>query len=52
MYASVNRSHLLIAILPNGKGGELSLARLDVIELNNMTPNMMFLGAEIGPELN
>ena len=52
MYPSNNRSHLLIAVLPNEKGVELALTRLDVMEINNITPNMMFLGAEIGPELN
>ena len=51
IYPSSSRSHLLIAVLPNEKGGELAPRRY-VIELNNMTPNMMVLGAEIGPELN
>jgi hypothetical protein len=51
-YASTNRSHLLIAVLPNEKTAELALGRPYVIELNNMTPDMTASGAEIGPELN
>jgi hypothetical protein len=34
------------------KAGELVLARLYVIETNNMTPNMTALGVGKGPELN
>jgi hypothetical protein len=52
MYESTNRSHLLIAVPPNEKGGALSCSRLYVIELNNMTPDMIASEAEIGPELN
>ena len=52
IYVSSNRSHLLIAVLPNEIGGEPTLARLNVTETNNMTSNMTALEAGIGPELN
>jgi hypothetical protein len=38
--------------LPTKKRGALARARLDVTELNNMTPDMIASGAGIGPELN
>jgi hypothetical protein len=52
MYESSNRSHLLIADLPNARAGELTLARLNVIETNNMTSNMTSLEAAMSPEPN
>jgi len=52
IYESSNRSHLLIAILPNVTAGELTLARRNVIEINNMTSNMTTLEAAMSPELN
>ena len=51
-YESSNRSHLLIAVLPNASNGDLTFARLDVIEINNMTSNMTSLEAAMSPELN
>ena len=51
-YASKNRSHLLIAVLPNVTAGELTFARLNVSEINNMTSNMTPLEAAMSPELN
>jgi len=47
IYESSNRSHLLIAILPNASDGELALAGRNVIEINNMTSNMTSLEAAI-----
>jgi hypothetical protein len=45
MYESNNRSHLLIVVpSKRKKAGELGLARLYVIETNNMTPDMIVLG--------
>ena len=45
MYESNNRSHLLIVVpSKRKKAGELALARLYVIETNNMTPDMIVLG--------
>jgi hypothetical protein len=52
MYESSNRSHLLIAILPNVSASELTLARRNVIDINNMTSNMTSLEAAMRPELN
>jgi hypothetical protein len=53
MYESNNRSHLLIVVpSKRKKAGELVLARLYVIETNNMTPNTAALGVGKGPELN
>jgi hypothetical protein len=52
IYESTNRSHLLIAVLPNAGASELALARLNVIEINNMTSNMTSLEAAMSPELN
>jgi hypothetical protein len=51
-YESSNRSHLLIAVLPNVHASELTLARRNVIEINNMTSNMTSLEAAMSPELN
>lgn len=44
---STKRPHLLIAVSPSEKGGAPVRARLNVIELNNMTPNMTSLGDEM-----
>jgi hypothetical protein len=52
IYESSNRSHLLIAALPNVNASELAFARRNVIEINNMTPNMTSLEAAMSPELN
>src|SRR6202165_5035716 len=51
IYVSTNRSHLLIAVLPNVGEGELTFARPNVIEINNMTSNMTSLEAAMSPEL-
>ena len=48
IYESSNRSHLLIASLPNAFHGELPLASPNVIETNNMTS----LEVAMSPELN
>jgi hypothetical protein len=52
IYESINRSHLLIAALPNVSDSELALAGRNVIEINNMTSNMTSLEAAMRPELN
>jgi len=52
IYESSNRSHLLIAVLPNVSDSDPTLARRNVIEINNMTPNMTALEAAMSPELN
>ena len=44
MYESKSLSHLLIVPSKRKKAGELGLARLYVIETNNMTPDMIVLG--------
>ena len=52
-YASNNRSHLLIAVLPNVSASELTIARRNVTEINNMNLQYDFLGGrdEPGTEL-
>jgi hypothetical protein len=52
IYLSTNRSHRLIVVLPNEKGGPLARSALNVIELNDMTPDMIASGVGMGPELN
>jgi hypothetical protein len=49
---STSRSHRLIDVLPNEKGGPQSRSALNVIELNNMTSDMTIWGVGMGPELN
>jgi hypothetical protein len=49
---STSRSHLLIAVLPNVNAGEFTIARLNVLEINNMTSNLTALEAVMSPELN
>jgi hypothetical protein len=52
IYESSNRSHLLIAVLPNVRDGATTIARRNVIEINNMTSNMTSLEVAMSPELN
>ena len=49
---STSRSHLLIAVLPNVNAGEFTIARLNVLEINNMTSNLTALEAPMSPELD
>jgi hypothetical protein len=51
-YESTNRFYLLIADPPNEESGALARSRLDVTELNNMTPDMTLSGAGNGREPN
>jgi hypothetical protein len=51
-YESTNRSHLLIAVLPNVNACELTLACQNLMQINNMTSNMTSLEAAMSPELN
>jgi hypothetical protein len=49
IYESSKRSHLLIAVLLNVSAGELALACRNVIDINNMTSNMISLEAAMRP---
>jgi hypothetical protein len=51
-YESCNRSHLLIAALPNVGDIAFLIARPNVIEINNMTSNMTSLEVAMSLELN
>ena len=43
---------IAVVVLPNVKGGPLARSALNVIELNNMTPDMIASEVGMGPELN
>jgi hypothetical protein len=49
---NLDRPHLFIGSLQKKSRGQSCRPVLNVIELNNMTPNMTLLGAGNGPEPN